>query len=348
MAKYGALIFHLALAVSAFSTGRAAPQKTARSPVMISQEVTLVQVPVIVLDENGKIAAGLSKKDFRVSEDGIEQRLLQCEKERQPVSFALVADISESMTGKIPFVRDAAVSMVEPLSPQDKYPDEYSVFAVENHSRQLLHFTKDRPDLERRLPHLLMPTKGGTALYDGVYDAVLAANREAEHERRAVIVISDGGDNHSRHNLRSIKQLVKEAEVPVFSIMAGPELELPRAASKPPKIMGRNPLPVPVLFPSGNYIGEAERRGPSNLKALAEASGGGVFTAHGPESLSRIARTIGEAVRNQYVITYTPQNTDDVKRKNNWHAIHLELAPKEKFARYTVYYKSGYYRKTSD
>lgn len=343
MAKFGAQRLLLALTLSVSAISGAAGQKTLRPQVMITQEVALVQVPVIVLDESGRIATGLTRDDFRVTEDGVGQRLLQCEKERQAVSFALVADVSESMTGKIPFVRDATVSMIEPLVPQDKYPDEYSIFTVENHANQILSFTKDRPDLERRLPHLLMPTKGGTALYDGVYDAVLAANREAEHDRRAVIVISDGGDNHSRHNLRNTKRLLEEAEVPIFSIMAGPELDLPNISEKPPTMAGK--FTIPVSLPTGNYIGDAERRGPANLKSLAEVSGGGVFTAHGAESLNRITRTISDAVRNQYVLTYQPQDTEDIKRKNNWHAIHLELLPKIKFSKYTVYYKSGYYRK---
>src|SRR3954470_13043249 len=276
MAKYAAKVFLLALTLSICVSGGTAGQKQARPQVMITQEVALVQVPVIVLDDNGKIATGLTKADFRVTEDTVEQRLLQAEKERQPVSFALVADVSESMTGKIPFVRDATVSMIEPLVPQDKFPDEYSIFAVENHASQLISFTKDRPDLERRLPSLLRPTKGGTALYDGVYDAVLSANREAEHDRRAVIVISDGGDNHSRHNLRNTKRLLEEAEVPIFSIMAGPELNLPNISEKPPTMAGK--FTIPVSLPTGNYIGDAERRGPANLKSLAEVSGGGVFT----------------------------------------------------------------------
>jgi Ca-activated chloride channel family protein len=187
-----------------------------------------------------------------------------------------------------------------------------------------------------------MPTDGGTALLDGLYSGVLTAIQEAQYKRRAVVVISDGGDNHSRYNLRQTKQFLKEAGVPVFAVMAGPKFELlPPPPEKKPK---GYKFPIPIPAPDTDFIGSAERQGPGNLKTLTEVTGGGVFTAHDSDSLVRIARTISAAVRYQYVLSYQTQRTENVKRRDNWHKIHVDLIPNDRFKGYRIYYKGGFYR----
>jgi Ca-activated chloride channel family protein len=185
----------------------------------IVANVELVQIPVIVFDDKGAVAANLKKDDFRVLEDGVEQQLVYCERERESVSFVILADQSESMTKKIPFVQEAALSLVDPGLPKDPFRDEYSVFGIESRAKRLVPFTRDQHDLERRLPLLLTPTKGRTALFDGIYLGVASAQSEAENKRRAVIIISDGGDNNSRYNLRETQRLLEEADMPVFAVM---------------------------------------------------------------------------------------------------------------------------------
>jgi len=102
--------------------------------VRVVANVELVQIPVIVFDDKGGVATNLKKDDFRVLEDGVEQRLVYCERERESVSFVILADQSESMTKKIPFVQEAALSLVDPDLPKDPYRDEYSVFGIESAS----------------------------------------------------------------------------------------------------------------------------------------------------------------------------------------------------------------------
>ena len=156
--------------------------------VRVVANVELVQIPVIVFDDKGGVATNLKKDDFRVLEDGVEQRLVYCERERESVSFVILADQSASMTKKIPFVQEAALSLVDPDLPKDPYRDEYSVFGIESRAKRLVPFTRDQHDLERRLPLLLTPTKGKTALFDGIYWGVTTAQREAENKRRAVVI----------------------------------------------------------------------------------------------------------------------------------------------------------------
>ncbi len=321
----------------------------ARADVRIMTDVELVQIPVIVFDEKGAVAAHLSKNDFRILEDGVEQRILYCERERESVSFVILADVSGSMKNKLPFVQEAVLSILDPVNPLAQYRDEFSVFGIETRVKRLVPFTSDQQDLQRRLPGLLTPTDGSTALFDGVYRGIAAARDEAENKRRAMIIISDGGDNHSRYKLRDTKKLLEEADVPVFAVMAGPFFQLsdlfPFPAPQKKRQSGPQFQNFPRLSPQQGYIGPAERRGPHNLKTLTEATGGGVFTARHLEDLPRIVQTISNAVRYRYLLTYRPSHAAKPEDASNWHKLRVELYPKERFASYSMpYYKTGYHR----
>jgi len=343
----------LSVLVWAKCTPVAQAQAQPRAQARIVANVELVQVPVIIFDDKGTVAAGLKKSDFRLFDDGIEQKILYFERERVPVSFVILADLSSSMTRKIPFVQEAAVSLLDPLEEPQQDSDEYSVLSIGKRSRQLLSFTHDQQDLERRLPLLLTATNESTALFDGIWLGVSTARKEAVNQHRAMIIITDGGDNHSRYNLAETRRLLEEADVPAFAVMAGPSFEFPAIfLPQEKKQKGSKPqLPSFLAIQDDDYIGPAERRGPHNMKALTEATGGGVFTAREEEDLPRIVRTIGLAVRYRYVLTYKPMresisrgNRRDVPGDHGSHKIHLELYPKDKFAGYsTPYYKRGYH-----
>jgi len=348
----------LCLLVLGGATPLAHPQTRAQTRFVANVE--LVQIPVIIFDDRGAVASSLKKSDFRLFDDGVEQNVLYFERERVPVSFVILADLSSSMTRKIPFVQEAALSLLDPLQEPQQDSDEYSVLSIGKRSKQLLSFTHDQHDLERRLPLLLTATNESTALFDGIWLGVNTARQEAANQHRAMIIITDGGDNHSRYSLRETKSLLEEADVPAFAVMAGPSFELPaiflpqeKKRSGLPRGKGSNTqspkLPLPVR--DEDYIGPAERRGPHNMKALTEATGGGVFTARHEEDLPRIVRTIALAVRYRYVLTYKPirdpasrDNRQGLAGDHSSHKIRLELYPKEKFAGYSApYYKRGYH-----
>jgi Ca-activated chloride channel family protein len=317
-----------------------------RSDTTIVAKVELVQVPVTIFDDKGAVATGLKKGDFRLFEDGIEQRILYFERERVPVSFVVLADLSSSMTRKIPFVQEAALSLLDSLEEQDQYRDEYSVLSIGKRSKLLIPFSSDEQDFERRLPLLLTATNESTALFDGICLGVSTAHRDAANQNRAMIIITDGGDNHSRYNLRETRELLEEADMPVFAVMAGPSFELPEIFVPQQKKRKRFPsggsqTQFPNLPVQGqDYIGPAEQRGPHNMKALTEVTGGGVFTARDEEDLPRIVRTIGLAVRYRYVLSYKPTHGAGESRQ---HKVAVELYPKEKFRGYSLpYYKRTY------
>jgi VWFA-related protein len=328
------------------------PPAVGRPPIILKTE--LVQVPVVVFDDKGAVATDLKKSDFRLLDDGVVQQLQYLDKVRRPVSFVVVVDLSSSMTRKMTFVLEASLSLLDPLDVGDHSYDEYSFIGIGTHARELISFTQDQDELRRRLPLLITGTNESTALFDGIYLGVTNERREAANPRRAIIIISDGGDNHSLYNVHETRKLLEEADVPVFAVMAGPSLELPALFSRKEKKQASNgPLPQFSGLPFGaaddDYIGPAEREGPHNLSSLTEVTGGGTFTAANEEDLARIVRTIGLAVRYQYVLGYRPshdESSDTKKQKGGSeagsHKIRVELYPKEKFEKYS----SPYYRRS--
>lgn len=363
MSNRGMLLLSV-LVCALFSQGAPPAYSQLSAQTRIVSNAELVRVPVIVFDDKGEPATDLTKDDFRLFEDGVEQQITALDFERVPVSFVVLADLSSSMTHKIPFVREAALSLFD-TSKEGKGKDEYSVISIARRSKVLLPFSNDQEDIEQRLPLVMQPTNESTALLDGIWMGVDMADEDAANKARAMIAITDGGDNHSRYSLRETKRMLEETDVPVFTIMAGasfwiPEFLEPPAAS-PQRVPGdvgggSKRLPIPEIAQMAiprskdDHIGPAERRGPENMKDLAEASGGAVFTARREEDLPRIVRTIGLALRYRYVLTYEPNrfylaaiNHTVVPSGKEVHKIHLELSPKQNFAGYSVpYYKNTY------
>ena len=343
------VVLFLVLSVSAWVQCGPVAHAQMRTDTTIVANVELVQIPVTIFDDKGTVAADLKKSAFRLFDDGIEQKILYFERERIPVSFVILADLSSSMTRKIPFVQDAALSLLDSLEEQDKYHDEYSVLSIAKRSKLLMPFSSDEQDFEHRLPLLLTATNESTALFDGIWLGVNTAHQDAANQHRAMIIITDGGDNHSRYNLRETRELLEEADMPVFAVMAGPSFELPgifvpeqKKRNRFPSGGSNAPLPnLPVSVGGQDYIGPAERRGPHNMKTLTEVTGGGVFTAGDEEDLPRIVRTIGLAVRYRYILSYKPVHAPNDSRQ---HKVVVQLYPKEKFKGYSLpYYKRTYH-----
>jgi Ca-activated chloride channel family protein len=174
----------------------------------------------------------------------------------------------------------------------------------------LSDFTQSVEDIQNQLVYTL--PKGRTALLDAIYLGV-SKMREAKYQRKALLIISDGGDNHSRYREGEIKSVVKEADVLIYAI----------------GIYDHD-------FPT-----EEERLGPALLDELTELTGGRFFTIDNPNDLADVATKVGIELRNQYVLRYRPENlTHDGK----WHRIRVKvIPPKGLTAAPRVYAKTGYY-----
>ena len=177
-------------------------------------DVDLVMVNVAVRDADSRPVTSLKAEDFQIFEDRIEQKIRYFSSEVTPISLGLVFDMSRSMEKKLAFARDAALKFLETGTPDDEY------FLVEFSSRAHLAegFTSDISRLRDKLT--LIPAEGNTALYDGVYLG-LAQLKSGQNPRKALLLITDGEDNHSRYSRRDIREFVREADAQIYVIDMG-------------------------------------------------------------------------------------------------------------------------------
>jgi VWFA-related protein len=346
--------------VSANLSAQTAPL---RSNTMIVAETKLVQIFVTVLDDKGRPASGLKATDFEVYIDGTKQAITNFTNDREPISCELVTDVSESMYSKNGFVQEALYSFLD----LDKFNGEKEI--DENDEFALVTFGKraSRPDsffvnsheMRSMIAKYVQPTKESTALFDAV-NLGMRFVRQAKNRRRFMLIVTDGGDNHSRFSLRDTKRFAEEVDMPIFAVMASPAFVPWDSYTFPGKDKQKGPgpgsMPFPMTrLPDGNsdYIGPNELRGPSNLKSLADATGGAVFTAKGldgegldGDDLGRISRAIMEAAKYAtYTIAVTPERLASVKHPKNWdgqHKVEVKFFSPETHKRYKIFSKHAY------
>lgn len=177
-------------------------------------DVDLVMVNVAVRDADNRAVTDLKAENFQLFEDKVEQKIRYFSSEAAPVSLGIVFDMSRSMEKKLAFARDAAVKFLQSGTPDDEY------FLVEFSSRAQLAegFTTDINRLRDKLS--LVPAQGNTALYDGVYLG-LAQLKRGQNPRKALLLITDGEDNHSRYSRGDIHQFVRESDAQIYVIDMG-------------------------------------------------------------------------------------------------------------------------------
>lgn len=198
--------------------------------------VNLVLLPVTITDALNRPVTGLDKDNFKVFEGKEPQEIRHFSGEDTRVSLGVIFDMSGSMSSKIDRAREAIVEFFKTANPQD----EFFMIAFSDKPEELSDFTTSVEDIQGKLLYT-MP-KGRTALLDAIYFGI-SKMRRAQYQRKALLIISDGGDNSSRYTEREIKSLVKEGDVLIYAI--GPlffnpaEKNIPCAASIAP---GRYPI----------------------------------------------------------------------------------------------------------
>src|SRR5947209_17177163 len=252
-----------------------------------------------------RFVTGLNRDNFEVFEGAKPQRIQHFSSEDVPVSVGIILDVSGSMADKLERVREAVNQLCEVSNPQD----EYFMMTFADEPRLTVDFTTNPEDLKKEL--VFTQPKGRTSLLDAIHLA-LRKLKNAKYGRRALLVISDGGDNHSRYGEREIKGLAKESDVMIYSI----------------GVFDRY-VPTPE-----------ELRGPALLGDIADPTGGRAFTVDNPNIMPSIARHIGMELRTQYVLAYRPQETP---HKGKWRKIRVRLRLPRKFAFLQAHAKTGYY-----
>src|SRR5438128_9636534 len=177
-------------------------------------DVDLVMVNVAVTDSDNRPVTDLKAENFQIFEDKVEQQIRYFSMEAAPMTLGIVFDISHSMQKKLDFAKDAAMKFLETGMPDDEY------FLVEFSTRARLAegFTSDIKRLRDRLS--LTPAEGATALYDAVYLG-LSKVKAGRHPKKALLLITDGEDNHSRYSRGDIREVVRESAAQIYVIDLG-------------------------------------------------------------------------------------------------------------------------------
>jgi Ca-activated chloride channel homolog len=277
--------------------------KTHTRPMKV--DVDLVLVPVTVTDPMNRLVTGLEKDNFELYEGNDKQQVMHFSSEDAPISLGVIFDMSGSMSNKIDKSREAVVEFFRTANPQD----EFFMITFNEKPELLEDFTSSVEDIQAKLP--LVAPKGRTALLDAIYMGIHRM-KKAHNAKKALLIISDGGDNHSRYTESEIKSIVKEADVQIYAI---------------------------GLFDSTPRT-EEERSGPVMLSEITDVTGGRTFTVDNPNELADVATKIGIELRNQYVLGYRPSK---VARDGKWRKIKVKLVPPKGLPPLRVYAKTGYY-----
>jgi Ca-activated chloride channel homolog len=271
-------------------------------------DVNLVLVPVTITDPMNRLVTGLDRENFNIFEGRDQQEIKTFSSEDAPISLGVIFDMSGSMTSKIERAREAVIEFFKTANPQD----EFFMITFADKPEEISDFTSSVDDIQGKLVYTI--PKGRTALLDAIYLGITKM-RQAKYPKKALLIISDGGDNHSRYTEGEIRSMVKEADVLIYAIGI-----------------------YDHYFPS-----EEERLGPTLLADVTELTGGRAFTIDNPNDLADVSTKIGIELRNQYVLGYRPKNA---AHDGKWRKIKVKLIPPKGLPPLRVYAKTGYYAPT--
>ena len=288
--------------------GEVAARATSANGGAIRVNVDMVLVPVSVTDPMDRLVTGLEKENFQVFDNNQPQTIKSFGTEDAPLSIGIVVDLSGSMQSKFTRSRKALSEFLHTCNPQD----EFFVVGFNDRPAILVDYTSDVEDVEARM--VMLRPQNRTALIDAMYLGV-SKLKTAKWERKALLVISDGGDNRSRYTQGELKRTVRESEVQIYSIG--------------------------IFDPYAPT--EEEQNGPLLLNDISEATGGRLFKVLDMQDLADIAERISEELRDEYVIGYTPS---DRKRDGQYRKLKVRLNPPQGLPALMAHSREGYYAPT--
>jgi Ca-activated chloride channel family protein len=294
---------------AALSTPLAGQQAPASSgPPSFRADSNLVVIPVSVTDTVNRFVLGLRKEDFKLLDNGVEQPIAHFSGEDVPLSIGLAFDTSGSMDFKLRTSRDAAGLMLKTLNPDDE------AFLVEFNDKVDLAVPFTGKSQEIRDALLKVQPTGLTALLDAVKFA-LNEMKHAKNPRKAIVIVSDGGDNHSTYTAAQIEALVREADVEIYAMGV-----------------------FDPLFSLG--LTAEEVSGPRLLSEIAAQTGGRAFAASVSSDLPSVAARIAIELRNQYVLGYYPK---DQVRDGKYHTVEVKITQPPGVPPIKMHWRQGYY-----
>jgi Ca-activated chloride channel family protein len=276
--------------------------------VSVKLGTELVSVRVTVTDQNGRAVEGLSKDNFRIYEDKVEQQVSFFSDEDMPASIGVVFDTSSSMSaGKIMRAKEALARFIRTSHEQD----EYFLISFGSSPCLLLDGARDGQTVLDRFNNIY--PKGQTALYDAVYLGIEKVSRGA-YPKRAIILISDGEDNHSKRSFDEIRRRLQESDITIY--------------------------PIGIAGNSSSPKNRINANGPFLMDKLASISGGKSFWPWNEEKMNEAFERIALEMRRQYSIGYLPSN---FVADGKWRRIKVAAPDTNKFSRLVVRSREGYY-----
>jgi len=242
-------------------------------PATFRAEARLVVLHATVMDKDGKLVTNLPREAFRAYEDGKEQQLKYFRREDVPVSMGIIIDNSASMKNKRQKVDAAAESLVNASNRQD----EVFLINFDDGVYRDVDFTSDLSVLSKGLGKI--DCKGGTAMRDALLNGIRYAKAKGKHDKKVLVVVTDGDDNMSESSLDEVVREAQQREILVYAIALLSEEEH-----------------------------EAAKRAREALNLITRSTGGHVWYPKDPSEVSRIALQVAHDIRNQYILGYTPAN----------------------------------------
>jgi len=283
---------------------RSAPQNSQTLRV----DVDLVLIHATVTDSDNQYVTGLKAEHFQVWEDKIQQEIKYFSTEDVPLSVGIIFDVSGSMQNVMPIARNAAVTFLRMGSPSD----EYFLVQFSDAARLAQDFTRDIRELQQQIA--FNSAKGRTALYDALYLGLNQVSR-GMNSKKALLLITDGQDNHSRYSFANVKEFAREHDVQVYAIG----------------------IVDPTTQGGSGFSGSAP------LNTLASMTGGRTFFPESVLQLQEICMRIGLELKNQYLLGYKSSNE---ARDGKWRNVKLKIDRQKGMPRMNVRAKAGYHAPT--
>jgi VWFA-related protein len=286
---------------------RNAPAARPESQPVLRTDSSLVVIPTWVSTASGVSVTTLDKENFRLSQDDVDQPISYFIKDDAPLSIGLLFDTSGSMRDKM----DKACEAVAAFFRTANTEDEFFLVEFSDRAKLMIPFTPDSGTIYDRIAR----TKpfGRTSLFDAI-DVALKQMKKAKHARKAFVIISDGGDNWSRHTSREIRNALAESDVQLYA-------------------MGIFDAEITKKSPAET------RNGPALLDELAGQSGGRHYPVANLNELPTISAKIGTDLRNEYLLGFYPVDTRDGK----YHHVKVNLALPDNLPPLRANYRRGYY-----
>jgi Ca-activated chloride channel homolog len=308
------------------------PQVAGQEGFRFKSGVELINVTAAVTDRSGRFMPDLQQSDFVVYEDNQPVEVTHFSSERVPVSLGIVLDSSGSMAGdKIYAARDAIDRFLNQLLERD---DEVFLYTFAADVDLVHDWTTDKAAVSYSLRRVR--PGGGTAMYDGINEAVPMANG-GQNRKKAVVVISDGNDTTSRADARDVKRTVRETEVLVYAIGIDGQAET-TITSRPPIMRPPAPIPFPIpgrggrgtpwptpppQYPPGRggIMAGDDRVNVAALREITDDSGGRTEIVRDARDLDPATSSIADELSKQYYLGYPSRGHRDGK----WHTIRVEV-----------------------